>query len=84
MSQSSLPDPLLSLRNKNTTQSKVFRVLEDKQWHCRGCGYRGIESGQLAGGGGIQGLERGTTSRPGLVIESESRECPFVQEAIVS
>lgn len=76
MSQSSLPAPLFLLKNKDTTQSKVFRVLEDKKWHCRGCAYRGIESGQLAGGGGIQGLERGTASRPGLVIESESRECP--------
>ncbi len=34
-----------------------------------------MASGQLAGGGGIQGLERGTRSRPGLEIISEKKIC---------
>ena len=33
-------------------------------------------SGQYAGGGGIQGLERGTKSRLGLVIETKQDTCP--------
>ncbi len=58
-----------------STQSKVFDVLRDQQWHCRKHGYPAGVSGQLAGGGGIQGLQRGSGARPGLCIETESREC---------
>lgn len=74
---------LLVLRSKETIQSAVFRILEDKKWHCRGCGYPGVESGQLAGGGGIQGLQRGTGSRPGLVIISESKVCHSCKKRLV-
>lgn len=56
-------------------QYRVFKVLSDCKWHCRNCGYKGIPSKQLAGGGGIQGLQRGTRTRPGLVILSEIRNC---------
>ncbi len=59
----------------NSLQARVFSILEDKQWHCRGHEYTNVPSGQLAGGGGIQGLQRGTRSRPGLVIISELKFC---------
>ncbi len=61
--------------SKNSMQSKVFNLLKDKEWHCRGCEGSQVASGQYAGGGGIQGLERGTKSRAGLVVLSEEIEC---------
>ncbi|MGB5961128.1 MAG: hypothetical protein WBG73_10755 [Coleofasciculaceae cyanobacterium] len=57
------------------TQLKVFNLLSDQKWHCRRCEGKQVASEQYAGGGGIQGLERGTRKRPGLVIETESRYC---------
>ena len=59
----------------DTKLYKVFMVLRDKQWHCRACEYAHVGSSQLAGGSGIQGLQRGTHSRPGLVIESADHLC---------
>lgn len=64
-----------TFRNKESYKYKTFEVLSDCKWHCRNCDYQGIPSKQLAGGGGIQGLERGTKNRPGLVIKSEYRKC---------
>lgn len=58
-----------------SNQKEVFEVLEDKQWHCRECDYDHVNSGQLAGGGGIQGLQRGNRTRPGISIESSYRCC---------
>ncbi len=58
-----------------TTQGKVYALLEDKQWHCREHEGKAIASGQYAGGGGIQGLERGTKSRDGLEIEQKNEFC---------
>ncbi len=55
---------------------KVFMVLRDMQWHCRGCEYSHVETTQIAGGAGIQGLQRGTKSRHGLVIDSDNHFCP--------
>lgn len=43
-------------------QKEYFGVLKDKCWHCRDCAGRQIGSTQIAGGGGIQGLQRGTKS----------------------
>ena len=63
----------------NSTQSKVFDLLSDQNWHCRECEGKKIASAQYAGGGGIQGLQRGTKNRPGLVIESEKKYCPNCQ-----
>jgi len=53
----------------------VFQVLKDEQWHCRECEYKHTGITQIAGGSGIQGLERGTKSRQGLVIESNNHLC---------
>lgn len=55
--------------------SGVFLVLQDHQWHCRECEYRHVNITQIAGGSGIQGLQRGTKSRPGLVIRSDNHYC---------
>jgi hypothetical protein len=66
---------LLRLFRKNSTQYKVFQLLRDQRWHCRECEGKSVSSGQYAGGGGIQGLQRGTKSRPGLVIIQERRSC---------
>lgn len=60
---------------RGSLQGKVRAVLEDGQWHCRSHEYKRIPSGQLAGGGGIQGLQRGTKERPGLKIESKTDFC---------
>jgi hypothetical protein len=60
---------------RGSLQAKVRAVLEDGNWHCRGHEYKRIPSGQLAGGGGIQGLQRGTKDRPGLKIESKTDQC---------
>ncbi|WP_026522829.1 hypothetical protein [Butyrivibrio sp. VCB2001] len=61
--------------NHNTYQWMVYSVLKDKKWHCRSCSYKDISSEQLAGGGGIQGLQRGTKNRPGLVIVTKQDRC---------
>ncbi|WP_373530494.1 hypothetical protein [Nostoc sp.] len=58
-------------------QLKVFNMLSDQKWHCREHEGKAIASGQYAGGGGIQGLERGNKQRAGLVIETESKYCEF-------
>ena len=60
---------------KGSLQSKVLAVLQDTKWHCRSHEYKRIPSGQLAGGGGIQGLQRGTSARHGLKIESKTDYC---------
>lgn len=62
-----------------TLQEQVRAVLEDQNWHCRRHEYTSVPSGQLAGGGGIQGLQRGNKSRPGLVIESRTELCEICQ-----
>jgi hypothetical protein len=64
---------------KDSTQFKVFNLLSDQQWHCRECEGKKIASAQYAGGGGIQGLQRGTRSRPGLVIETGKTNCQDCQ-----
>lgn len=61
--------------DKTKKNYQVFQVLKDMQWHCRQCEYQHIGSTQIAGGGGIQGLERGTGSRPGVSIESADHFC---------
>ena len=62
-----------SLFRAGAKQLRTFEVLADREWHCRNHAYNHIASGQIAGSGGIQGLRRGTSTRPGLVIEHEYR-----------
>ena len=50
-------------------------MLKDQQWRYRECEYAHIGITQIAGGLGIQGLERGNKSRSGLVIESANHLC---------
>lgn len=56
-------------------QAEYFDILSDQNFHCRKCAQQIIGSEQLAGGGGVQGLQRGTKNRPGLVIETISEYC---------
>lgn len=65
---------------KAPTQLKVFELLSDRQWHCREHEGKQVASAQYAGGGGIQGLQRGNRERPGLAIESEDRYCEVCQK----
>lgn len=60
---------------KNSKAYKVYLVLKDMQWHCRGCSYSHVESTQIAGSGGIQGLRRGSSKRDGLEIKSGNNFC---------
>lgn len=80
MSTDDLVTEILSKFKSNSTQKKVFNLLSDKEWHCRSCEGKNIASEQYAGGGGIQGLQRGTKSRPGLVIVSKNEFCPQCQK----
>ncbi len=61
--------------NKASLRYRVFQILKDEQWHCRKCDYAGVDSTQIAGGGGIQGLQNGSKTRPGIVIESKTDFC---------
>jgi len=61
--------------DKTTKTYKVYCVLKDKQWHCRECEYTHIGITQIAGGSGIQGLQRGSRRRDGLEITSANHLC---------
>ena len=61
--------------NQSTKTWMVFDVLRDMQCHCRECEYTHTGITQIAGGAGTQGLQRGTKSRPGLVIDSGNHLC---------
>lgn len=69
------PEEIRKMLVKAALQSQVFELLSDRNWHCRKCEGNEIASDQYAGGGGIQGLQRGNRTQPGLVIESENRFC---------
>jgi len=64
-----------STLREDSCQYKVFDLLSDGEWHCRSCEGKQVASEQYAGGGGIQGLQRGTKSRHGLVIETKKEHC---------
>lgn len=64
-----------NLLSDGSLQKEYFCVLKDKQWHCRDCAGKQIGSTQIAGGGGIQGLQRGTKSRPGIITETKHEYC---------
>ena len=81
MNDQDLVETLRATFKEGTIISKVFNLLSDQKWHCRSCEGRKIASSdQYAGGGGIQGLERGTKSRSGLIIESENYDCQVCQK----
>ena len=61
--------------NQGTKVYQVYLVLSDHQWHCRECNYTHTGITQIAGGAGIQGLQRGTKSRLGMQIESGNHFC---------
>lgn len=61
--------------NRDTKTYRVYLVLSDRRWHCRGCEYGHIGITQIAGGSGIQGLQRGSGERPGMDIRSENHLC---------
>ena len=60
---------------QKTKVYQVYLVLRDQQWHCRECDYTHTGITQIAGGAGIQGLQRGTKSRLGMKIESSNQFC---------
>lgn len=64
-----------NMLTSGSLQAEYFKILSDKNFHCRKCAQKMIGSEQLAGGGGVQGLQRGTKNRPGLVIETISEYC---------
>lgn len=69
-----------SFQKKTTLQYKVFELLSDQQWHCRNCEGNVVGSQQYAGGGGIQGLQRGTNSRPGIEILTKNEYCEACEQ----
>ena len=75
MSKGNLAETIKTQIKAGSSQYKVFNLLSDQKWHCRECEGKQIGSSQYAGGGGIQGLQRGTNSRPGCVIETVSQYC---------
>ena len=67
---------------EGSSQYKVFDLLSDQVWHCRTHEGKQVASDQYAGGGGIQGLERGNRSgRQGLVIETKREYCQICGKA---
>ena len=72
-------DELAHSFKEGTKIQQVYLVLRDQQWHCRECEYGHVGTSQIAGGSGIQGLQRGTGSRPAMVLESRSQHCAICQ-----
>ena len=66
---------------EGTKIHQVYLVLKDQAWHCRECEYSHVGITQIAGGSGIQGLQRGTGSRAGMVLESRTHNCAVCQRA---
>lgn len=80
-------DLVIAIKSKfktNSNQLRIFQLLSDQQWHCRECANKQIPSAQYAGGGGIQGLQRGTRNRPGLVILTQKTFCQNCQAVKLS
>ena len=71
----SLFGELLTTIREDRSQYRVLKLLSDNQWHCRSCEGKKVASDQYAGGGGIQGLQRGNSKRDGLVIEKRRHYC---------
>jgi hypothetical protein len=77
MTENDLVSKIKSQMRKNSKQFKAFELLSDQEWHCREHEMTPkLGSRQPAGGGGIQGLERGNRSgRRGLVLEEKTEYC---------
>ncbi len=60
---------------KDTKVYQVYQALKDWQWHCLECEYAHVGTTQIAGGAGIQGLQRGAKSRSGMSINSGNHYC---------
>jgi len=69
------PDKFTSRLKEDSKIRMVFDILKDQEWHCRECEYAHTGITQIAGGSGIQGLQRGTHSCPGLEIDSDNHLC---------
>jgi len=54
---------------------QVQKVLQDKQWHCRGHEFKHVGSTQIAGGGGFQRVERGNKSSEAWQLERKKKHC---------
>jgi RNA polymerase subunit RPABC4/transcription elongation factor Spt4 len=65
----------------NTKIGKYAKILSDKKFHCRNCSQAKTGSRQIAGGGGIQRLQDGTKSRPGIEIITEKRLCTICKDS---
>lgn len=78
-------DKYESLLTKGSNQQKLFNYLKDQKWHCRSClrinDPEIAKIKQVAGGGGIQGLQRGTKSRPGIEINTIEKVCDVCGES---
>lgn len=61
--------------NQNTKTFMVYKILSDMEWHCRECEYTHTGITQIAGGAGIQGLQRGNKNRYGMEIHSGNHLC---------
>ena len=70
----------MHLLTDGSLQKAYFQVLMDEQWHCRDCASQQIGSTQIAGGGGVQGLQRGTKSRPGIITEKRTPTVMYVEK----
>ena len=74
-------DTLKGKDGKKMMRYVIFENLQFKHWFCRDCAAEelskaDLSSGQYAGGGGIQGLERGQSSmRPGCELERGTKKC---------
>ncbi len=77
---SNLFGELQATLREDRSQYKVLKLLSDKQWHCRNCEGKQVASAQYAGGGGIQGLQRGNSKRDGLIIERRRYYCEICKE----
>ena len=69
------PDGFEEVFDRKSKVFQVYSVLKDQQWHCRECQYTHVGITQIAGGSGIQGLQRGNRSRAGMRIQSSNQFC---------
>ena len=64
------PNHIDDFGRRGTIKRAVANILGDQEFHCRTCLKSEVDSDQIAGGSGIQGLKRA-----GYVMEKETRYC---------